>query len=555
MFKQFYTTQMSAKGRALQTRFMKIRSGSGRTARIMGAAAALALTAGFVCATVVMAVISSDAGASSYNVAVYSAGAELELKSKPFVQGDEVYFPLREMLVQLKVTDDKDNYLLWENGKAALHLADENREITYIIEPGVRGYMYETAYDHSSQIICRSAPLFKDGVTYVTFEYLSVMSPLYEKSFGYRVYSGEKEVSRFDYDEYSSRQGQAYELTRQFFDEYISSGRLDDARNMCTESFSKKYLAGDTFFGMPRASLATVYSINCGNTIYDNMNVYVECMLYSENREREMDARIKYTAQQDGSLLIDDIAEISTESYVFFSAARNDAYALCSAWTQPDFNRMKEYCTEKFIKDYFRFTDDDGKSVMANVYDIQKLKDYDIDFTDTYSDSSVTLRVAADTVLPAHSSMLGGEREFYLVMQRQPDGSWKADDIAGVWESDMFRTVYDYLTSEFMRVYSPHYEILNLHISDWHENGNEAELLYTMTYNYFYKDPDTVDYIIDAKKRGDKNYETYKKEYLEPKQVSYRFKAVLEDGEIKLYEDVAPKGREWVPVKVDDFID
>lgn len=111
-----------------------------------------------------------------------------------------------------------------------------------------------------------------------------------------------------------------------------------------------------------------------------------------------------------------------------------------------------------------------------------------------------------------------------------------------------------YLAREFYRVYSPYYEILNLEISNWAENGNEAEFFYTMTHKNFDKDPDTVDYIIEAKKKGLKYYEQLKKEYLAPHEANYEFKTVLENGEIKLYHNSAMKGKEWMPVTIDEFI-
>ncbi len=112
-----------------------------------------------------------------------------------------------------------------------------------------------------------------------------------------------------------------------------------------------------------------------------------------------------------------------------------------------------------------------------------------------------------------------------------------------------------YLEAEFTRVYTPYYEILSLEFTDWLENGNEAYFIYTMTHKNYDRDPDTVDYIKKAKESGDKNYEIYYNEYLQPKEVNYYLKVVLDErGNLNLYYNVAPKGQDYQPIKIDDFI-
>lgn len=60
MFHKFYTTQMSANGRQLQTRFVKMRSKSGRFSRIMAAVMAAVILTTIAGAAVVMAAVGSD---------------------------------------------------------------------------------------------------------------------------------------------------------------------------------------------------------------------------------------------------------------------------------------------------------------------------------------------------------------------------------------------------------------------------------------------------------------------------------------------------------------
>lgn len=60
MFKKYYTTQMSSNYRQLQTRFVKMRSKSGRLSKIIAAVMTVAIVVTMACATIVMAAVGSD---------------------------------------------------------------------------------------------------------------------------------------------------------------------------------------------------------------------------------------------------------------------------------------------------------------------------------------------------------------------------------------------------------------------------------------------------------------------------------------------------------------
>ena len=55
MLENIYTTKMSASKRTLQTRFAKMRSGSGKLSKMMALISGAVVVAVMVCATVVMA--------------------------------------------------------------------------------------------------------------------------------------------------------------------------------------------------------------------------------------------------------------------------------------------------------------------------------------------------------------------------------------------------------------------------------------------------------------------------------------------------------------------
>jgi hypothetical protein len=119
--------------------------------------------------------------------------------------------------------------------------------------------------------------------------------------------------------------------------------------------------------------------------------------------------------------------------------------------------------------------------------------------------------------------------------------------------------ISSYLQEESVKVFSPYYELLNFKISDYKEeiiNGNiESIFYYTMIHKNYDKDPDTVEYIKEAKEKGDSNYQQLYDEYLQPKEMNFQLKAIInKEGLITLYSNFSPKGTEWKEVKMSDFI-
>ncbi|MBO5020882.1 MAG: hypothetical protein J6D52_09490 [Clostridia bacterium] len=136
------------------------------------------------------------------------------------------------------------------------------------------------------------------------------------------------------------------------------------------------------------------------------------------------------------------------------------------------------------------------------------------------------------------------EQKFFVNLLSNPESQ----------QSNLYTKTKEFLEKEFRRVYTQYYDIQNLTISDWQENGNEATFFYKMTFLNYNRDPDKAEYIQEAKKRSQKEYETLYKDYLALKEANYEFKVVLNGGEIELYSNVSPKGTEWAPIKIDDYV-
>ncbi|MGN1060064.1 MAG: hypothetical protein ACI4QW_06500, partial [Clostridia bacterium] len=100
-----------------------------------------------------------------------------------------------------------------------------------------------------------------------------------------------------------------------------------------------------------------------------------------------------------------------------------------------------------------------------------------------------------------------------------------------------------------------YYEILAVKISNWAEADGAATFLCSLIHKNFDKDPDTVGYIKALKEKGDvETYQQLRNEYLMPQTTNFEFKVITGAKGLELYHNAAPKGTEWVPVQLEDFI-
>ncbi|QGG47703.1 hypothetical protein [Heliorestis convoluta] len=116
-----------------------------------------------------------------------------------------------------------------------------------------------------------------------------------------------------------------------------------------------------------------------------------------------------------------------------------------------------------------------------------------------------------------------------------------------------------YMEVECREAFSPYYELLDFQTSDYQEevvNGRvEATFSYKLIHKNYDKNPDTVGYIKEAKDRENNNYQQMYDEYLQPREMNFHLKVVIDENDaITLYSNISPKGIEWEETKMDDFI-
>ena len=122
-----------------------------------------------------------------------------------------------------------------------------------------------------------------------------------------------------------------------------------------------------------------------------------------------------------------------------------------------------------------------------------------------------------------------------------------------------YNKITAYMEEECKKVYSPYYELLSFDISNYKEytdSGSvEATFFYKVKSKNYYKDPDTVGYIKEAKENGDSSYQSLYDDYLNPHEMNFDLKATIDSNDlITLYTNASPNGIEWEKVQMSDFI-
>lgn len=123
----------------------------------------------------------------------------------------------------------------------------------------------------------------------------------------------------------------------------------------------------------------------------------------------------------------------------------------------------------------------------------------------------------------------------------------------------------NHMINLFTPVFSPYYQVKGFKVSDsrYYEDdtGIEFEFIFTMINQNYYKDPDTVEYIKEAKENDSKYYQQMYDEYNQPKEGNFylKFTANLIDGEIdknsiQVFTNISPVGVEYIPLNVEDYI-
>lgn len=151
------------------------------------------------------------------------------------------------------------------------------------------------------------------------------------------------------------------------------------------------------------------------------------------------------------------------------------------------------------------------------------------------------------------------DNEWYVFEKEVNDSADEINDN----EANDNKTSYDkislYLEKESKAVFSPYYELLDFIIYNYEEENKdgkiEAVFNYTIVHKNYDRDPDTVEYIKEAKEKGDGSYQQLYDEYLQPKDMNFHLKAVIDEiDHITLYHNFSPNSVDWQETEMSEYI-
>lgn len=326
MLENLYTTKISSSKKALQKRFTKIRSKSGRLAKYMSCVCALALLAALTTATVIMAALDNGDTETNYFIELTNNGEKLELNNEPFVKNKAVYVPLRELFEKIGVMNNENSYINWNNGILEVGIgeiaANTPLVVKFRMEIGKTELLCNPndimSYMDVTPEQSQNPPILKYGITYIPFNFAEAMLNTRTGSAGlleYDIYNkaGNDICSEFmntkteplSYTEslklapnYENEQRMCYDIIENFYKECFA-GRVKEAlEQYCTSSLNRQQENYEIF----KAQLGTIYSIY----LYPNDTYHVKYSLRYPNGDKS-DCEAVFSKQNDGKFLIDSI--------------------------------------------------------------------------------------------------------------------------------------------------------------------------------------------------------------------------------------------------------
>jgi len=196
MIKDLYSTNMSSQAKNIQLRFEKIRRKHGKISKIVSVFMCLSLIMIISFATHVIAGIGGLESTDTQKISFMSNGKQIDFENKPFVENGTVYLPLRELFESLGIMDNENSYINWDNGKIKLCIAEtillpdyenggESERLfisNYGFEIGIpqivlnpEGTLPDDKAHLSIRHISKYAPVLKDGVTFIPYEFVNLM--------------------------------------------------------------------------------------------------------------------------------------------------------------------------------------------------------------------------------------------------------------------------------------------------------------------------------------------------------------------------------------------
>lgn len=233
---------------------------------------------------------------------------------------------------------------------------------------------------------------------------------------------------------------------------------------------------------------------------------------------------------------------------------------------------------ELFIRTQNLESDKKYNFTIDNMYVYKDGKLVDIDMPEaTYNDGGAYILAPAESgeyiyVMELNFGDKGTAAYGFVVNVAQEENDEPKEIITVTFEDESefpeeYREVFSqYMTNIFVPAYTPYYQMKGFKVSDLRyyedDTGIEFEFIFTMIHQNYYKDPDTVGYIKEAKENNSKHYKQLYDEYNQPKEANFYLKFTannivngkIDTNSIQVFTNISPVGVEYVPFNVEDYI-
>lgn len=442
MYKNFYTTAMCPQKKMLEKRFSSIRSirKPKKALTFIGFFTALVLLTTSVFASGML----QDTLYTPYTITVTNNGETLALSHTPFVENNAVYLPLREVLASENITD-----ITYRDGVIQILVYAETpgsilyqgqvydawfNEITIgDTAVALAGYSSETAANDTLQ----NPPLLVEDTTYVPYEFFEKL-----EISGQNVFT-DFSVQVLDREGDPIPTGALYENADLAFSLEIPLGwngkyMIENAGATVyfyQKDTHEKYGAGTLFYieRIPGNPSQDEISAPGSRKIILQTNEYtyvlgtptdVQYPIWVDRDEADVQIAAAYEAMfRDIENIGNSIRPISPSQD--FIQAQNTAAAFFAAFEQRDFATMRTYCTQNCINSFFG----DGYVFGMETAKLQSIQLYP---TDHMTDENTVVLLVTAKITASPMAVFGDidTHSFFLILQKQADGSYLIDEFA-----------------------------------------------------------------------------------------------------------------------------
>lgn len=181
--RNIHVLKMAESKKMLERRFIMIKNNK-KTSKIMSIISVL-MSIIILSSTAFANGILSGIIKDEYAALVTNNGQTMEFKNQPFIKNGELYVPLRETLENLNFMDNEESSITWDNGDITITLAEKSQDLLIIYNYKItigQSQLIENAkptllgQDLSTIIKMTNAPILKNSVTYVPYEYIRRMA-------------------------------------------------------------------------------------------------------------------------------------------------------------------------------------------------------------------------------------------------------------------------------------------------------------------------------------------------------------------------------------------